>query len=138
MTSIRPEISKKKPYWISRHRYYELKHYCLQYHEWQYLYLACDGVMAAGLGSPGPKEYKDPVGKSVIVRDRYLRDMKLVEDAAEMTDPVIGRYIFLAVTEGRSYENLRTTLEIPCCKDVYYELYRKFFYILSQKKHTLI
>lgn len=138
MSSIRPEISKKKPYWISRHRYYELKHYCMQYHEWQYLYLTCDGVMAAGLGLPSGNPYKDPVGKSVVIRDRYLRDMKLVEDAAEMTDHVIGRYIFLAVTEGRSYENLRTTLEIPCCKDVYYELYRKFFYILSQKKHALI
>lgn len=26
-----PELSEKNPYWIERHRYYELKHFCLQY-----------------------------------------------------------------------------------------------------------
>lgn len=30
-TNIRPELSNKSPYWIERHRYYELKHFCLQY-----------------------------------------------------------------------------------------------------------
>lgn len=30
-TTIRPEVSKKSKYWIERHRYYELKHFCLQY-----------------------------------------------------------------------------------------------------------
>ena len=33
-TLIRPEISKNNEYWIPRHRYYELKHFCLQYREW--------------------------------------------------------------------------------------------------------
>ena len=28
-TVIRPEISEKNKYWISKHRYYELKHLCL-------------------------------------------------------------------------------------------------------------
>lgn len=28
---IRPEVSQKNPYWIGKHRYYELKHFCLQY-----------------------------------------------------------------------------------------------------------
>lgn len=26
-TTIRPELSEKNPYWIERHRYYELKHF---------------------------------------------------------------------------------------------------------------
>lgn len=25
-TEIRPELSEKNPYWIGKHRYYELKH----------------------------------------------------------------------------------------------------------------
>ena len=37
-TVIRPEISDKKKYWISKERYYELKHFCLQYNEWRKLY----------------------------------------------------------------------------------------------------
>lgn len=31
--NVRPEVSKKSKYYISRHRYYELKHLCLQYPE---------------------------------------------------------------------------------------------------------
>ena len=27
---IRPEVSQKNPFWIGKHRYYELKHFCLQ------------------------------------------------------------------------------------------------------------
>lgn len=34
-TNIRPELSNKSPYWIERHRYYELKHFCLQYPIWK-------------------------------------------------------------------------------------------------------
>lgn len=30
-TKIRADISRKNPYWLERHRYYELKHFCLQY-----------------------------------------------------------------------------------------------------------
>lgn len=32
-TTIRPEVSEKNQYWIEKHRYYELKHFCLQYKE---------------------------------------------------------------------------------------------------------
>jgi len=34
-TVIRPELSKSSKYWIDRHRYYELKHFCLQYPIWK-------------------------------------------------------------------------------------------------------
>lgn len=37
-TTIRPELSEKNPYWIEKHRYYELKHFCLQYPIWQKQY----------------------------------------------------------------------------------------------------
>lgn len=30
-TTLRAELSEKNPYWIEKHRYYELKHFCLQY-----------------------------------------------------------------------------------------------------------
>ena len=37
-TVIRPEVSRKNRYWISKHRHYELKHFCLQYSEWKKTY----------------------------------------------------------------------------------------------------
>ena len=39
-TEIRPELSEKNPYWIGKHRYYELKHFCLQYPIWKKAYNA--------------------------------------------------------------------------------------------------
>lgn len=37
-TTIHPELSKKNTYWIEKHRYYELKHFCLQYPIWKEAY----------------------------------------------------------------------------------------------------
>ena len=33
-TVVRADISKKNAYWIDKHRYYELKRFCLQYPIW--------------------------------------------------------------------------------------------------------
>lgn len=45
-TTIRPEISKKNRYWIDKHRYYELKHFCLQYPTWKKAHSSLDVVMS--------------------------------------------------------------------------------------------
>jgi hypothetical protein len=41
-------------------------------------------------------------------------------------------YLLKAVTEGLSYTHLKTKLDIPCGKDMYYDRYRKFFWLLSE------
>lgn len=43
-TTVRSEISKKNIYWIEQHRYYELKHFCLQYPLWKKAYSEIDGL----------------------------------------------------------------------------------------------
>ena len=50
-TVIRPETSKKNKYWIPRHRYHELKHFCLQYPLWKkaYLELQTEGIKSSSL-----------------------------------------------------------------------------------------
>lgn len=35
MRHEKPELSEKNLYHLSRHRYYELKHFCFQYPEWK-------------------------------------------------------------------------------------------------------
>ena len=59
--------------------------------------------------------------------------MDLVRDTAISVDPVIGEFIFEAVTKDKSYTYLRTMKNIPCGKNVYYELYRIFFNALSRR-----
>lgn len=43
-TVIRSELSRKNPYWIEKHRYYELKHFCLQYPIWKQSYSSLGGL----------------------------------------------------------------------------------------------
>lgn len=134
-TKIRPEVSAKNRYWISRQRFYELRHFCLQYGEWAKEYAELDGYPSQSysteIRSPQPG---DPTER-IAERKLYFRErMELVKKAAGATDPVIGPYIFKAVTKGYSYEHLRAKDGIPCCKNVYYDLYRKFFWLLDKAR----
>ena len=100
-TSIRPEIAYSHPYYVSKHRYYELKHFCLQYYEWQ----------------------GDPNGYRQLIRD-----------ICRLADATISEYLFKAVTEGCSYTYLKTAMDIPCGRSMYFDRYRKFFWLLSDAR----
>ena len=136
-TTIRPEISMKNTYWIERHRYYELKHFCLQYPAWKKAYNSLLGLSSRrDVDNVSRNKYQtsNPTEHSSMIRAMYAERMRLVEDAAEESDSDIFNYLILAVTKGVSYENLKTMYDIPCCREKYYESYRKFFWILNQKR----
>lgn len=138
-TVIRAEISRKNPYFISRHRYFELKHFCLQYPEWknQYLYLKNqDGIFSPNLkDSIRSESISDHTSRIALERTYYKNFIEMIECVAMDADYEIGNYILKAVTEGRSFNYLKTKLEIPCGKDMYYNRYRKFFYLLSKSRN---
>ena len=79
-TTIRPELSEKNPYWIEKHRYYELKHFCLQYPIWKKARAALSGLSQRPIdavkltGSIG-----DPTAKCVEAREFYSERMGLIE-----------------------------------------------------------
>lgn len=41
---MKSELSKRNPYWIEKHRYYELRHFCLQYPIWKSSYNSLYGL----------------------------------------------------------------------------------------------
>ena len=136
-TTIRPELSEKNKYWIEKHRYYELKHFCLQYPLWKKERATLDSFNICSSDSMAitkNKKKNSPVERCVEARSFYTDRINLLEKVAKETDEVIGVYILKAVTEGISYDNLKVIMNIPCCKDTYYELYRRFFWILSNKR----
>ena len=137
-TVIRSEISKSNPYYISRHRYYELKHFCLQYPEFKRKYNDLCEKIPGGIISESNSDWLSNQERDYAVRERYLDCMELIEECSKLTDPVLGAYIFKGVTEGYPYTYFKTKDNIPCCKDTYYELYRKFFFILSRKKQRIL
>jgi hypothetical protein len=136
-TTTRPKLSEKNKYWIERHRYYELKHFCLQYPIWKKAYAALDGLgkrQADLAAASRTNVIGDPVGKCVEARSVYFERMAMVEQAAVAASAELSGYILKAVTEGVSYDYLKARLEIPCCRDTYYKLYRRFFWILNKAR----
>lgn len=135
MPDLKPELSGKSQYWISKHRYYELKHYCLQYPEWKKLKSSLEIKMEAiKLGTVYGTEPSDPTAKLAQMRADLDRAMNRILQTAFEASEELGDYIFMAVTEGISFTQLSTIHGIPCSKDVYYDIYRKFFWLLSQSK----
>lgn len=121
MSRTRNELSKKSPYYLPKHRILELEHFCLQYNDWEGLYLSID------------ESIHGDEKEAVLLAD-LSRAMRFVEDVALDTDEVIGPYIFISVTDGVPYHTLKTVHDIPCGKEYFYKLRRKFFWLLSEKK----
>lgn len=136
-TVIRPEVSSKNKYWIDKHRYYELKHFCLQYPEWKKAYAEFnDPSIPLSMIERMPTDNipGDPTAKRAMLKAYYSDKITLIEKTALETDLYLHEYILKAVTEGLSYAHLKTKLNIPCGRDMYYDRYRRFFWILSKSR----
>lgn len=135
-TVTRPELSEKNKFWIEKHRYYELKHFCLQYPIWKKARAALTGLASRpqDLERYFSGKHSDPTAKCAEARLFYTERMELVENAARATDEELAVYILMGVTDELSYDHLRATYDIPCCKEVYYRLYRKFFWLLNKTR----
>lgn len=137
-TTVRPEVSKKNPYYLERERYYELKHFCRQYPIWKKAYNALDGL------SKRPDdlelfrktgERNDPTARCVEAREYYAERMEMVERCAQEAHPVLGQYIMSYATKGDGYSVLKIRDHIPCGKDTFYDTVRKFFWLLSKVRN---
>ena len=95
-TTLRPELSKTNPYWIDKHRYYELKHFCLQYFTWKAFVNSVDGLSRRPDLCIFVSDVNDPTAQAAITREHYREKMQLVQKCAFEADPVIGEYIFKA------------------------------------------
>ena len=134
MVRVRPLNEEK--YKISKHRFAELYHFCLQYPEWvDELKYKTDNV-ASPVITDMPSSHDTNSGvESLALRRKQLEEKcRLIEQTAIETDAEIYQYILRAVTtEHISYNYLRTVMGIPCGKNYYYDRRRRFYYLLSQK-----
>ena len=138
-TRIRPETSKKNPYYISKHRQYELKHFVMQYPEWEEKLKELDGLVKVprtnadkvNLGS-----VSDKTGDTAVLRELYSRSIDMVVKAAEETHPMYGLIIAKNVICDQTYRDWSEGHMLS--RDEYYRLYRKFFYILDKLRDSQI
>ena len=136
-TDIRNEVSKKNKYWLPRHRHLELKHFCMQYDSWKKAYVDLDGW---GNGTDDMSIFvktnsiSNPTARCVEARTYYFDRIQMLEKTAKEADLVLWDYILYGVTKGVSYDVVRVQMNVPCCKDVYYASYRRFFWLLSKAR----
>ena len=133
-TNVRSEISKRSPWYISRERYYELKHYCRQYNSWidiKNLLIKADGCYILDVSESN--DQKSPVETAFEKRSEYDKKISEVHEALRLAAPVdIRDYIFKAVTQGLSYVTLRYCHDMPLSRNQFYDYYRHFFYELDR------
>ena len=116
---MRTTVSKKNKYWISRHRYLELSHFC---------------AVVATYSVPNKTDISDPTATTAEKILFYSERIDMVNNAAKEADPILAKYIVKCATNGYSYDKLRAKEKIPCCRQVFYEVYRCFFWHLSNAR----
>lgn len=134
MPNVRPMNEKK--YDISKHRFLELYHFCMQYNEWQdELKYKRDTVRSIEITDmPMSHGNGDATAALATRRAELSRKCELIEQTAIEADPDIYQYIIKGVTtDYASYRYLREVAGMPCGKKMYYDRRRKFFYLLSKK-----
>lgn len=133
-TLIKPELSSKNKYWIDRHRYYELKHFCLQYPSWKKSYADISNLHVSSVSEQirSNISVSDLTAKCAIEKARYSSMIKLVEHTVIEADEDLYLYLLKAVTEGLSYTHLENVMGIPCARNTYYDRYRRFFWLLNK------
>ena len=135
MPDARP-INKKK-YEISKHRFLELYHYCMQYGEWiDELESMTDTVKGMGNteGTRSGGNAGSATERLVIRRMKLQEKCEAIEQTAMEADPDLYQYIIEGVTtEYATYNYLKMSKDIPCGKTVYYDRRRKFYWLLSQR-----
>ncbi len=135
MPDVRP-INEKK-YEISKHRFLELYHFCMQYQEWKEE-LKCNKDTVKGIASTEGIRGNGGTGSAteslVIRRLKIMEKCELIEQTAIEADSELYPYILEGVTRDyASYKYLRQVRGIPCGKDMYYDRRRKFYWLLSRK-----
>ena len=135
-TDIRPEISEKNKYYIPKHRYYELKHFVMQYPDWAEAVQGKTSLVR-------PSMRKDKVQSSALSDPTYetmergiifSHYIDIVNEAAFKSGR-LGKLIMNNVIEGVGFKDWSETAS-KASRDEYYILYRKFFWELDKLRDS--
>lgn len=133
---MRAGLSKNNKYYISKHRFLELRHFCLQYKDWEKALLEPVEASKRPLSAPLSHSNKvyDETSRLAVKRAEMGLYLRMVRDTCFEADKEIGKWLLIGVSEGASFDRLKAKYEIPCERDMYYDRFRKFFWLLDKKR----
>lgn len=146
---------KLDEYGISKHRYRELKSFCLQYNEWRdKLKYQTDALKSQQLtGMPFVGGISDSTQCLATLRAELSKNCELVEQSMIQAITTLKKgntnqylyngdfqdiydHLMKAVTnEDVTYTYLDQVMNIPIGRDAYYKFRRYFYYLLDNNKH---
>ena len=130
------ELSQKSRYHLSKHRYLELRHHRLQYQEWKERLADITDISAIDPERLGSNQISNETERIALEKSMLRSKITYVEKIAMETDTSLWVYILKGVTEeGVTYTYLRNMMDIPCSKNMYYDRYRRFFWLMDRNDH---
>lgn len=135
-------------YGISKERYRELRHFCLQYVEKKKAAAERDYGIPSGVGGSGGSGGKtsSPTETAAIRNieraERYLRDVRIIDEAAAWAAEVGGyqkaeNIILWSVTRSVGYDRLcQRYAFVPWCRPDFYAVRRAFFHRLDELQQS--
>ncbi len=137
-------LSEDSKYYIPKHRYLELKHFCLQYNDWNEETLVLLKEVPSNLMYEAHHFNRgigytpsDPTFQKALRLAEIDAKIDLIRKACKETDEDLHTYLLIGVTSDKNYEFLNHVLRMPCSRGTYYDRYRKFFYILDKMQRNL-
>lgn len=129
-----------KRYGISKHKFLELKYFCLQYDEWKKELEQLEDTRKSQdtTGQPISHYPGKPTENLAIKRLELSAKCDLIERTARAAGGDLSEYILLGVTrEENTYNRLIQRYRMPCGRNVYYNRRRKFYFYLSEKRDQI-
>lgn len=125
-------------YKLSSRRIAELRNYTYQYPQWiEGLEEIAELSAPVMDGMPRGTDTSDPVGRLAASRERYARNITLVDSCLEecTRDDGLRKAVRIAVTTPRvTYAWLKSQGMVFYERDAYYLAVRRFYWILDKKK----
>ena len=133
MNNQRSELSAKNKYWIPKFRYLELKNFCLQYSDWKKALNEISFLKAKSeISSAG--NFSNSTENLAFKISNIQDKIDLIERTANESDAELAKWLIKGITENLTYEYLKYQLGLPAGRSMYYDRYRKFFWILDQRR----
>ena len=129
--------ARKSKWWLPKQRMLTVYHYCLQYPEWEDTYRALGG--GSGIrgvtydGMPHGTGVGNPTEAAALRTAEVSMKMQKLRDTVQEVAPDIYLWLLKGVTEGVSYEYLKSVMGIPCGHNYYWEKRRQFYWTMSQR-----
>ena len=132
MPNIRSKFSTNSKYYISKHAFLTVYHYCMMYQEWLLEYHNSVGLRSTNSdgGAAGPG---DPTAAQAIRLKDIADRIELIRQTAYDAEPLLYPFLLDGVTvKEMTFDTLKAR-GMPCERDMYYDRRRKFYWLMGKK-----